>query len=260
MDIRITLVASFALVAALAACGAPVPTPNDFPPPPTGWPTAQAGRPTATPIASATPRPTPPTATPASGGAPGAATLRPPLMTLARIESVQVRILEGVPTRVQAVVRGAFPDGCTSIAGIVQGRDGNRFIITVNTKRPADAMCTMALVPFEDVVELSMQGLPRGTYTVVANSVEASFTLTQDNTVSTLPQVATPHPRVAWSDAEALILAGQASEIMQTHALEVTLWLKDGRTVVSTEPRIDAALAVIRRCGAACANTRYATE
>ncbi len=252
---RVTLAFAVLLVAAvLTACGGPIPTPNDFPPPPTGWQTVQAGRPTATPFAPATPT------APPVGGAPSAPATRPPSITLARVERVEIRVLESFPVRVQAVARGHYPDGCTHIADVSQVRDGNRIIVTITTKRPPDAMCTMALTPFEEVVDVNVSGLRKGDYKVAVNAVEASFTLTQDNNTSTLPQPATPYPHLAWSDVEALILAGQATDIMQSHALEVTIRLKDGHTVVATEPRIDYVLELIRRCGSACANTRYATE
>jgi inhibitor of cysteine peptidase len=53
--------------------------------------------------------------------------------------------------------------------------------VTITTKRPADKMCTEALVPFEESVALEVVGLPAGTYTVEVNGVTASFTLDGDN-------------------------------------------------------------------------------
>jgi hypothetical protein len=186
--------------------------------------------------------------------------MRPPLGLLARVERVEIRVLESFPVRVQAVARGNHPDGCTHIADASQVRDGSRITVTLTTARAPDALCTMMLVPFEEVIDLNMQGLRKGNYTVTVNGVEAAFTLAQDNLTSTMPQPATPYPRLAWSDAERLILTGQAADIMQTHALEVTIRLKDGRIVASSEPRIDYVLELLRRCGSACANTAFATE
>jgi hypothetical protein len=49
-------------------------------------------------------------------------------------------------------------------------------------------------------------------------------------------------------------------QAFQTHALEVRLYLKDGRSVVTTETRIDEVFQVIRDCGPPCADIMIATE
>ena len=67
-------------------------------------------------------------------------------------------------------------------------------------------------------------------------------------------------PRVSWDEAKALITSGQVQQAFQTHALEVRLYLKDGRSVVTTETRIDEVFQVIRDCGAPCADIMIATE
>jgi hypothetical protein len=66
--------------------------------------------------------------------------------------------------------------------------------------------------------------------------------------------------RVSWDEAKQLITSGQVQQAFQTHALEVRLNLKDGRSVVTTEPRIDEVFQVIRDCGAPCADVMIATE
>lgn len=249
MNVRVIAAAGILLAAAtLSTCGGPAATPGEFPPPPTISPTAEPVRPTAAPTA------------PPAGSATAAPPARPLPGTPARVERVEIRILESFPVRVQAIARGNHPDGCTHIADVSQVRDGNRITVTLTTSRPPDALCTMMLVPFEQVIDLNVQGLRKGDYKVAINGVEAAFTLAQDNIISTMPRPSTPYPRLAWSDAETLILAGQATDIMQTHALEVTIRLKDGRTVAASEPRIDYVLEVLRRCGSACANTGFATE
>lgn len=249
MNIRVIAAVGILLAAAtLSTCGGPAATPGEFPPPPTISPTVQPVRPTAAPNA------------PPAGSATAAPPARPLPGTPARVERVEIRILESFPVRVQAIARGNHPDGCTHIADVGQARDGSRITVTVITARPPDALCTMALVPFEETIDVNVLGLRKGNYTVAVNGVEATFALAQDNVISTMPQPATPYPRLAWSDAESLILAGQATDIMQTHALEVTIRLKDGRTVAAMEPRIDYVLELLRRCGNPCATTGFATE
>jgi inhibitor of cysteine peptidase len=42
-------------------------------------------------------------------------------------------------------------------------------------------MCTQALVPFEESIDLDVRGLPAGTYTVDVHGETATFTLDVDN-------------------------------------------------------------------------------
>jgi inhibitor of cysteine peptidase len=99
----------------------------------------------------------------------------------ATVESVELRILESFPVQVHAVVRGFLADGCTTLDEVIQQLEGNTFYVTITTVRPADAVCTEALVPFEQIVPLAVEGLPAGTYTVDANGVTATFSLDVDN-------------------------------------------------------------------------------
>jgi inhibitor of cysteine peptidase len=101
----------------------------------------------------------------------------------AAVEEVDVRILESFPVQVHVTARGYLPDGCTVInsnATTVQ-RKGNTFNVYLETVRPREAVCTEALVPFEQNIPLNVYGLERGTYTVNVNDVEETFELTTDN-------------------------------------------------------------------------------
>jgi hypothetical protein len=97
------------------------------------------------------------------------------------VESVELIMLESFPVQVQAVAKGYMPDGCTSIDQITQTQQGNVFEVKITTKRPADAMCTQALVPFEERVALKVVGLKAGAYTVNVNGVKSTFEFTVDN-------------------------------------------------------------------------------
>jgi hypothetical protein len=83
----------------------------------------------------------------------------------AYVDEIDVLILESFPVQVNVVVRGNLPDGCTYLDEFDVVQDGNTFNITVWTIRDPDAMCTMALVPFEETVSLDVEGLPAGEYT-----------------------------------------------------------------------------------------------
>ena len=77
-------------------------------------------------------------------------------------------------------VRGNLPDGCTELDRVEQTVEGQEIHITLYTRRPPDAMCTLALVPFEHVIPIDTNGLAAGVYTVDVNGVSAVLTLETD--------------------------------------------------------------------------------
>ena len=103
----------------------------------------------------------------------------------ALVDSVEVVLLESFPLQAQAIVTGYLPDGCTELNEITVERKDDQFVLTINTRRPTgDIACTQALVPFEETVDLDIEGLEAGTYTVVAQDQEATFKLEVDNILS----------------------------------------------------------------------------
>lgn len=99
------------------------------------------------------------------------------------VENIEILILESFPVQIHVIAKGYLPDGCTEIGEITKVRDDNTFTVTIGTIRPADAMCTEAIVPYEEVIPLDVRDLKAGTYTVVVNSVSDSFELTMDNSI-----------------------------------------------------------------------------
>ncbi|MCX6621825.1 MAG: hypothetical protein NTY38_12265 [Acidobacteria bacterium] len=65
---------------------------------------------------------------------------------------------------------------------------------------------------------------------------------------------------IPWRNVQALLNSGEIVEVGQTHSLKVTLTFKDGRSVATTEPRIDAVFAAIKSCGRVCGRIPIATE
>lgn len=104
---------------------------------------------------------------------------------LAPVESIDIQILESFPVQVQVIARGNLPDGCTTIDEVLTERIDQLFRVTITTERPADAICTEALVPFDEVVQLDVLGLSAGEYQVDVNGVTGSFTLQVDNIAPT---------------------------------------------------------------------------
>ncbi|MBN1262702.1 MAG: hypothetical protein JXB35_18615 [Anaerolineae bacterium] len=102
---------------------------------------------------------------------------------LAPVEESYVIIMESLPATAAVIARGHLPDGCTSIVDMLMTVDEETgsFKVTLGTYRDPEAMCTMALVPFEEVIELPILGLPAGTYTVEVNEMTTTFELAVDN-------------------------------------------------------------------------------
>ena len=118
-----------------------------------------------------------------------------PVAGIATVESIQILILESFPVQVNARVRGILPDGCTTIDQMTTEHSGDTFTISLTTFRPADAICTEAEVPFDEVIGLDVFDLDAGAYTVTANGVSGTFTLDIDNRIQEEPKpTAMPEP------------------------------------------------------------------
>jgi hypothetical protein len=65
---------------------------------------------------------------------------------------------------------------------------------------------------------------------------------------------------VDWSQAEAVLLKGEVTEVYQTHTLHVTLVLTNGNIILAIEPELDEVINVVERCGDLCKDVILATE
>jgi inhibitor of cysteine peptidase len=101
----------------------------------------------------------------------------------ANVDDINVMVMESFPVQVSVQATGYLSDGCTVIdeANITTAKKGNTFNVHISTKRPKDAICTQALVPFEINVHLDVYSLEKGNYTVDVNGVQGSFELETDN-------------------------------------------------------------------------------
>lgn len=86
------------------------------------------------------------------------------------VENISLAAREGA---YDVSVSGFLPDGCTEVSAVSQSVTGSAIEIAVETERPADLMCTEAIVPFTEKVSLDTSGLAPGSYTVMANGVSA---------------------------------------------------------------------------------------
>ncbi len=99
------------------------------------------------------------------------------IIRLAGIQSIEIVVLESFPVQVRVVVAGYLPDGCTTLKSIEEVREGNVFKVTILTSRPADAMCTQAIVRFHETFPLDIHGLKAGLYTLDVNGNSKTFRL-----------------------------------------------------------------------------------
>lgn len=89
--------------------------------------------------------------------------------------------IEIFPVPVAIVVKGHFNNGCGHLGEINTTRVDSTFNITIGVNNIGE-VCTMALVPFETTIDLEVNGLNKGIYTVnVNNMVTMTFKLTVDN-------------------------------------------------------------------------------
>jgi inhibitor of cysteine peptidase len=101
----------------------------------------------------------------------------------ANVESIQILTLESFPVQISVITTGYLPDGCTAINEKTVSYDEKTksFTVHITTIRPADAMCTEALVSFEESIALDVNGLEKGNYKVNVNGVTDEFELQMDN-------------------------------------------------------------------------------
>jgi len=89
----------------------------------------------------------------------------------AALDSMDVMTLESYPVQVRVLIRGYYPDGCTCLGKVRQSVEGERILLQVFTTRPRDAMCTQALVPFEESIPVDVRDLTPGSYVLEVNGL-----------------------------------------------------------------------------------------
>ncbi len=71
----------------------------------------------------------------------------------------------------------------------------------------------------------------------------------------------TPYPsEVDWATAVQILNTGKVEMVMQAHSLDITLTMKDGSSIHTVEPQIDAIFDEIDKCGKPCGQIALATE
>lgn len=99
----------------------------------------------------------------------------------ADVESIEVLVLESFPVQVNVIASGTLPDACTTLNDPAPRLEGNTFVVNLTATRLPEEVCSQAVVPFDKVIQLDVEGLSAGDYTVSVNGVADSFTLEADN-------------------------------------------------------------------------------
>lgn len=95
---------------------------------------------------------------------------------MAQIQNVEVRDTPPGTHNPEIVIRGTLGDACTELHDIGDTLNGSTIRVTVETRRPADAICAQVIESFETTYTLTSVPGP-GTYTVSVNGVERQFTV-----------------------------------------------------------------------------------
>lgn len=83
------------------------------------------------------------------------------------VENVEVLILESFPPQLQITVTGYHPDGCRYPVQTETSIDGTDITVRIFRAVPADVVCTMNVVPYEDTLNLG--AVDPATYTLHVN-------------------------------------------------------------------------------------------
>jgi hypothetical protein len=84
------------------------------------------------------------------------------------IENVEVLVQESFPMQLQLNVSGYHPDGCNYPVQIDQSRDGSTVTVHIYREVPADVMCTMNIVGYEETIQIE-GNFEGGTITIHVN-------------------------------------------------------------------------------------------
>jgi hypothetical protein len=163
-----------------------------------------------------------------------------PLITTAEIDSLEILTSDQTADKVPVKLRGVFPNTCSRLDDINVERDGDTFILRVQSIQELGDECSQEVVPFEETVILDVTGLEAGSYNVRANDRQVSFELgieqatataatTEAEATTTAAPVTATISGLVWHDS----CANTAVEDAETPAgcvlTEENLFLADGQ-------------------------------
>lgn len=92
------------------------------------------------------------------------------------IEGVDVLVLESMPAQLELTIRGYQPDGCEVPVLIEQTQTDNTINVHIYRELPADAICTMMVVIYEETIRLE-GSFTSGSYTININGFTTTVEL-----------------------------------------------------------------------------------
>ncbi len=111
---------------------------------------------------------------------------RPFTAGLAEVTRVAARVSGSAPPRVELLVEGRLPDGCTQLEPARSDRRGIHFEVTLPTRRPFGSTCPPAPTPFATTIALREAIFETGAYVATVNGVSTDFTVVVDASESEL--------------------------------------------------------------------------
>ena len=104
-----------------------------------------------------------------------------PAAVMARVERVDVMILESFPVQIHVKATGYLPDACYSLGEAQTELNGMTFTVVLPAEVTQDEGCAGREQPFSVGIPLDVLGLRAGVYTVLVNGVSETFELYTDN-------------------------------------------------------------------------------
>lgn len=94
---------------------------------------------------------------------------------LAQVESVAAQVSPLDATKADITISGLLHDGATQVQDIQHQKLADGFVITVTTARPKHATASLALIPFDRTISVSIDAMPKGLCKVMVNGVATTF-------------------------------------------------------------------------------------
>ncbi|CAN5853558.1 hypothetical protein BH11VER1_BH11VER1_19000 [soil metagenome] len=97
------------------------------------------------------------------------------VIQLAQVDSVAGRLSPLDVTKAEITISGLLHDGATQVQDIQQQKLADGFVITVTTVRSKNATASLALIPFDRTINVSIADMPKGWCKIMVNGVAATF-------------------------------------------------------------------------------------
>lgn len=94
---------------------------------------------------------------------------------LAQVDSVAAKLSPLDATKAEIIISGLLHDGATQVENIQQQKLADGFVITVTTVRPKNATASLAIIPFDRTITVSLADMPKGWCKIMVNGVATTL-------------------------------------------------------------------------------------